>query len=63
MNVSVLTDPVGRPINNGKNFNATVTHRGLIVSPTVSATAFEAPVPAAVDAVLEQGHISSLKRR
>ena len=25
VNVSVLTDPMGRPINNGKNFNATVT--------------------------------------
>ena len=32
VNVSVLTDPMGRPINNGKNFNATVTNSGFIVS-------------------------------
>ena len=32
VNVSVLTDPMGRPINNGKNFNATVTNTGLVIS-------------------------------
>ena len=32
VNVSMLTDPMGRPINNGKNFTATVTNTGLIIS-------------------------------
>jgi hypothetical protein len=30
--VSILTDPMKRPINNGKNFKATVTNTGLVVS-------------------------------
>ncbi len=33
VNVSVLTDPMGRPINNGKNFNATITNTGLVITP------------------------------
>jgi hypothetical protein len=32
VNVSILTDPMGRPINNGKNFMATVTSAGLTIS-------------------------------
>jgi hypothetical protein len=32
INVSILTDPMGRPINNGKNFTATVTNTGLVIS-------------------------------
>jgi uncharacterized repeat protein (TIGR01451 family) len=32
VNVSILTDPSGRPINYGKNFTATVTNAGLIIS-------------------------------
>ena len=31
VNVSILTDPLGRPINNGKNFTAIVTNTGLII--------------------------------
>jgi hypothetical protein len=36
VNVSVLTDPMGRPIDNGKNFTATVTSAGLIISTSPS---------------------------
>jgi sugar lactone lactonase YvrE len=32
VNVSILTDPAGRPIYNGKNFTATVTNTGLVVT-------------------------------
>ncbi len=32
VNVSLLTDPEGRPINNGKNFTASVARKGLVVS-------------------------------
>jgi hypothetical protein len=32
VNVSIVTDPQGRPINNGKNFTATVSNTGLILS-------------------------------
>ena len=35
VNVSVLTDPMDRPINNGKPLTATVTNTGLIVSRTL----------------------------
>jgi streptogramin lyase len=31
VNVSLLTDPLSRPINNGKNFTATVTNTGLVI--------------------------------
>jgi hypothetical protein len=55
VNVSILTDPMGRPINNGKNFNATVTNAGLVISTRSSASAPEAPVAAAVDALFERG--------
>ena len=47
VNVSVLTDPMGRPINNGKNFAATITNTGLVISERVHA--------AAIDALYEQG--------
>jgi hypothetical protein len=32
VNMSILTDPMGRPINNGKSFKATVTSTGLVIS-------------------------------
>jgi hypothetical protein len=54
VNVSILTDPMGREINNGKNFTATVTSAGLVVSAD-SVRAASQPAPAAVDALLEQG--------
>jgi hypothetical protein len=54
VNVSIVTDPMGRPINNGKNFTATVSNTGFIVS-TDRVTAAGAPSAAVVDALLEQG--------
>jgi hypothetical protein len=54
VNVSVLTDPMGRPINNGKNFKATVTNTGLIVSAD-KLTECEPPTAAAVDALFQKG--------
>jgi hypothetical protein len=53
VNVSILTDPMGREINNGKNFTATVTNTGLIVS-AQGVTPAAAPRAAAVDAVFAQ---------
>jgi uncharacterized repeat protein (TIGR01451 family) len=32
VNVTILTDPMHREVNNGKNFTATVTNTGLVVS-------------------------------
>ena len=58
VNVSLLTDPIGRPINNGKNFKATVTNSGLVVS----TAAIDAPAAAAVDAVFERGLAGSVGR-
>ena len=57
VNVSLLTDPLGRPINNGKNFKATVTNTGLVISTdaSVRAAATASPTAAAVDALFEQG--------
>jgi hypothetical protein len=55
VNVSVLTDPMGRPINNGKNFTATVTSAGLIVSADkLAGSPSEPPTAAAIDALSEQ---------
>jgi hypothetical protein len=54
LNVSILTDPKGRRINNGKNFEATVTRTGLIVSAD-GITAAESLSASAIDAVFEQG--------
>ena len=59
VNVSLLTDPVGRPINNGKNFKATATNTGLVISSRVNA-ASGAPAPAAVDSLFEQGLVPSV---
>ena len=59
VNVSVLTDPMGRPINNGKNFSATVTNTGLVISPSVRAAAIAVPSASAVDALFEQGLVAS----
>ena len=33
VNVSLVTDPQGRPINNGQNFTATVTNTGVVAAP------------------------------
>jgi hypothetical protein len=51
--VPILTDPTGRLINNGKNFTATVTNTGFIVSADRLAGS-EPPKAAAVDALYEQ---------
>jgi len=61
VNVSLLTDPQGRPINNGKNFSATVTHSGLIISPSLIAASSDAPAPAAIDALFERGLVPSVQ--
>jgi hypothetical protein len=56
VNVSILTDPMGRSINNGKNFTATVTSAGLVVSASsVKAAAIETPPAGAIDALFERG--------
>jgi len=52
VNVSIVTDPQGRPINNGQNLTATVTNTGLIIS-TNSVSAAGAPAAAAIDALFE----------
>jgi hypothetical protein len=39
VNVSVLTDPMGQPINDGRNFTATLTRTGLVLSTTGSVAA------------------------
>ena len=53
VNVSILTDPLGRPINNGKNFTATATNRGPVVT-SARFSGSESPAAAAVDALFEQ---------
>jgi hypothetical protein len=58
VNVSILTDPIGRRINNGKNFTATVTSTGLIVSADSASTA-ERVQASAVDTLSEQGKFPS----
>jgi hypothetical protein len=55
VNVSILTDPMGRAINNGKNFSATVTNAGLVISTRAEATGSVAPSAAAIDALFERG--------
>ena len=62
VNVSLLTDPLGRPINNGNNFNATVSNKGLVISSSLSAEGSQSPAPAAVDALFARGLDSSLQR-
>jgi hypothetical protein len=54
VNVQVLTDPMGRPINNGKNFDATVTNTGFIVTTIGASLASAAPAAPALDALFEQ---------
>ncbi len=61
VNVSLLTDPLGRPINNGKDFTATVANTGLVISPTASAAAIEAPTAAAIDSLFEHGLMPAVK--
>jgi hypothetical protein len=52
VNVSIVTDPQGRPINNGVPLTAKVTNTGLIVSSNQNPAA-SAPTAAAVDALFE----------
>jgi hypothetical protein len=52
VNVSIVTDPMGRPINNGKNVTATVTNKGLVLSSERSRGS-EPPTTAAIDALYE----------
>jgi hypothetical protein len=59
VNVSILTDPMGREINNGKNFSATVTNAGLVLSTRAEAAAIAPPSAAAIDALFERGSVSS----
>jgi hypothetical protein len=54
--LSGLTDAIGRPINNGKNFTATVTNAGLVLST-------DAVRAAAADALFEPGMVPSLRSR
>jgi len=61
LNVSVLTDPMGRRINNGKNFTATLTHSGFILSTTGAAPASDAPAASAIDALSELGLFPSVR--
>jgi hypothetical protein len=60
VNVSLLTDPLGRPINNGKDFTATVANTGLVISSSASASAIEAPTAAAVDSLFEHGPVPAV---
>ncbi len=60
VNVSLLTDPLGRPINNGKDFTATVANKGLVISTSGSASAIEAPTAAAVDTLFEHGLVPAV---
>src|SRR5262249_39724545 len=60
VNVSVLTDPMGRPINNGKNFTATTTNSGFVLSTTGNSAA-SATRAAAIDALFERGMIPSVR--
>jgi hypothetical protein len=57
VNVSLVTDPQGRPINNGQNLTATVTNTGLVVSPSLRIRPANAvaPTAAAIDALFERG--------
>jgi hypothetical protein len=57
VNASLLTDPQGRPINNGTDFEAAITVKGFVVSPSPSAAAPSASHSAIVDAALEHGGI------
>jgi hypothetical protein len=52
VNVSILTDPMGRSINNGKNFTATVSNTGLVISAD-RISGSKTPTAAAVDALFE----------
>jgi hypothetical protein len=60
VNVSILRDPQGREINNGKNFTATVTNAGLVVSADRIAAAAR-PSAAAVDALFDQGIMPTVR--
>jgi hypothetical protein len=62
VDVSILTDPMGGELNNGKNFTATVTSAGLVVSPDRITTAVaETPITVAIDALFEQEMDFSLR--
>jgi hypothetical protein len=53
VNVSIVTDPMGRPINNGKNLTATVGNTGLVIS-TDRIAETDRPAAAAVDTLSEK---------
>jgi hypothetical protein len=65
VNVSILTDPMGREINNGQDFEAEVTNHGFVVmtigsmpaSASASASTSASPAAAAIDALFEQGMV------
>ena len=61
VNVSRLTDPQGRPINNGKNFTASVARKGLVITPSARIAAVEAPTAAAIDALFEHELMPAVK--
>jgi hypothetical protein len=52
---------MGRLINNGKNFIATVTSTGLVVSAD-RITAAGSPSAPAIDALLERGLVPAIRR-
>jgi hypothetical protein len=60
VNVSIVTDPMGREINYGKNFTATVTSAGLVVS--TDAVAAAGPRATAVDALFERGMLPAVRK-
>jgi hypothetical protein len=55
VNVSLLSDPQGRCINDGKNFKATVPNTGLVIPTGLRAAAIGTAAAAAVDALFERG--------
>jgi hypothetical protein len=60
VNVSLVTDPQGRPINDGQNLTATATPTGLALFTQVKAAAIERPAPGSVDALFEQGLLAAV---
>jgi hypothetical protein len=46
---------MGRAINNGKNFTATVTNAGLVISTRAETAADVPPSARAIDALFERG--------
>ena len=61
-NTPVLTDPMGRLINN-ELLNATTNTGFIVTTSSVKAASIEAPAPAAIDALFEQGWCPRLRCR